>query len=255
MGQVSVSACSISQGQAGSYILELAVSGTTAGAVIHPVRLPFEVIDASEETEAVSTATTAVHGAEHQLTSCKNTAASRSRQLDRAGSQVRPLLAQAQEILSMAVDDTNWEAVRQHCQMTQQQTRIARPAKHQHQLSRHAEQRLRAIPGVFGYVSEFVFVEDETYARLLSWQTSNYLGRLLVEDSATRLRLRDANIPVVGSSPAVLLLSKLRPIVNSTGLPHTGATALALFPLHTAVWRLDMCQSANNHCLCQWCRP
>lgn len=230
------------------------MSGTAAGAVIHPVRLPFEVIDASEETEAVSTATTAVHDAEHQLTSCKHTAASRSRQLDRAGSQIRPLLAQVQEILSMAVDDTNWEAVRQHCQVTQQQTRIARPAKHQHQLSRPAEQRLRVIPGVIGYVSEFIFVEDETYARLLSWQTSNYLGRLLVEDSATRLRLRDANIPGVGLSPAVLLLSKLRPMVNSTGLPHTGATALAVLPLCMAVWQLYMCQSANNHCLCQWCR-
>lgn len=90
---------------------------------------------------------------------------------------------------------------------------------------------------MIGYVSEFVFVENERYATLLSWHKSDLLNRLVVEDAAARSRIDSTNIFGVGRSPPVLLLSKINPTLrDNTSLPHTGDLAFITNSVRLCNW-------------------
>lgn len=228
-GQASIGPLFVEDAPAGSYVLKISASSNSTEAPIQSVHLPFEVLDATQKTQAVKEAMSAVNGAQEEFARSNRAAETAQRQLTQAGQTRHDKLADAAEQLHMALDATNWQSVQQHCQTEHQQMVAAprRPARHRHHLSAQAAQRLKSIDGVIGFISDFVYIESESYARLLSWLEGSLLDVILVRDSASRYRVEDAHIQGL-HEPRFLLLSKLTPLTDRTSLPHSGETAQKL---------------------------
>lgn len=78
---------------------------------VEPVRVAFEVIEASDANTAREKAKIAVHDAQQKLKSLERKATASHHAVTTAGAPMRVQLAQVQEILGIAIDETNWRAV------------------------------------------------------------------------------------------------------------------------------------------------
>ena len=187
-----------------------------------PVRLPFNLIEASTMTQAVKDALAALHQAEQQTRDAEHYASTVTDQLNDARGTLQQRLQAARSTLP-DVTATNWQEQLQLCEQRKTGVRVARVARHCHAMRATDLAELTSMDGVLGFISDLVFVEDDSDARLLSWHSMRALD-LLVVTTVAAVNAVDARFP--DFRPQKLVLSLIHLPSTNQSLPHSGTPAL-----------------------------
>lgn len=208
------------QQQQGQFALVLSAS-SSSGPILAPARINFELIEASQLTNAVKNAMAAVDAANEEVRRCRTAV---SKKQNHAGSLQKSYTERLKKAQTHLKDVPSSLPITLHqCQQALANVRPSRQAKHQHSMQPHVYQQVMAIPGVVGFMSELVFVEDESNARLLSWIARSKLDLLVVTDKEARWAV-DRRVP--GFVYQILVLSLASASCAGRLLPHSGILLL-----------------------------
>ena len=207
----------------GLFALTLSVS-SSSGPALTPVNVEFELIEASQLSIAVKNAMAAAYAAEAAVRDCRTEVSQKQHQEGLLRQLFDGCVQAAQSHLSsvpeLDVSPSNFPSIKQLSQQALAAVRQSRTARHRHPMPSHHYDQLMATSGVVGFMSELVFVEDETDARLLSWASGSKLDLLVVTDAKARFAVPQ-RLP--GFRWQMLVLSLASAPSPSKPLPHSGA--------------------------------
>lgn len=218
------------QQQQGRFTLVLSAN-SSSGPALAPAKINFELIEASQLTNAVKNAMAAVDAAKEELHHCRTTVSEKQNQAEKLrGSYTKRLQAARTHLKTvLAVTSSSLSGTLQHCKKEQANVRPSRQGRQQHPMQPRDYQQVMAIPGVLGFMSELVFVEDESNARLLSWFARSKLDLLVVTDKEARWAV-ERRFPRFEYQ--MLVLSIASASRASSSLPHSGILLLMTLTSH-----------------------
>ena len=119
----------------------------------------------------------------------------------------------------LCVTSSSLQSMLQHSQHVLANVRPNRQARHRHMVQPGVYQQLMAIRGVIGFMSELVFVEDDSNARLLSWTARSKLDLLVITNKEVHVAI---NRQFPGFQYQMLVLSIASASCANKPLLHSG---------------------------------
>ena len=204
----------------GSYGLRISADG------LRRFRVPFRLRDAQGLTASVAEALAALNEATDEKLALDDARTGvKLAQKREALRKCQKELKAKQQYIPSNVAKGSLHQMQKQCQQHLDALRPAR-SEREHRMDQHPlHQQLLAVRGVMGFLHDFVFVEDDNDARLLSWMAKDKLQTLVVDTYETSEAVLRAYPAFTGRMLPLELADNLKPLI----LPHTGNLSGHLF--------------------------
>jgi len=197
---------------AGTYFLRVSVPDLPC------LRIAFQLEDASGINAAVEKALAARNEAAGKAQSASAKLARKKAVLQEQQKALQGIEQAVREHVPSDVVNSTPEQKLQRCQADLAAMAPAR-SEHQHAMNPHPlQQQLKAIKGVLGFLHEFIFVSNDSDARLLSWMAKDKMQSLVVVEYEGTKAVTQACPEFKGR----MLSLDIADMAQSFQMPHVG---------------------------------